>query len=99
MIFRAWFSSAQAPILRRSANIIHRDLLTALTTYSVIVPTTEGSAVAKAVCRALPLCNTVGNHARRLHGGLAKLSVARNLSLDPLTFRMKQFAKAFEFRN
>lgn len=60
-------------------------------------PRAERSAVAKPVRRTLPPCYTVGNHARGLHGGFAKLRVPRDLPLYALTFGVQQFAQALKF--
>ena len=46
---------------------------------------------------ALPLRQVVGDHARRLHCGLAELCVAGEFALNALTFVMHQRAQAFEF--
>src|SRR5207237_7314069 len=56
-------------------------------------------AVAQTVSSALPLRDVVGDHARRLHRGLAELGIAGNLALDALAFGVKQVAQAFEFGN
>ncbi len=96
---RASFSSAHAPTLFRSANTIQSDWLISLITYSVIDDSRDGSAVAKPVRCTLPLGNTVRHHTRRLHSGLAKLGVARDLPLDALTFGVEQFAQGFKFGN
>ena len=57
------------------------------------------SAVAQAVRGAFPLIHVVGDHARRLHGGLAELGIAGNLALDALAFGMQQVAQALELGN
>ena len=62
-------------------------------------PLSKNSAVAQAVGSALPLVDVVGDHARRLHCGLAELGVARDLALDTLAFGMQQVAQALEFRD
>ena len=40
--------------------------------------------------------DVVGDHAGRLHRGLAELGVARDLALDALAFGMEQVAQALE---
>ena len=59
----------------------------------------DGSAVAQAVGGPFPLIDVVGDHARRLHRGLAELGIAGNLALDALAFGMQQVAQAFQFLN
>ena len=56
-------------------------------------------AVAQSVGGALPLRDVVGDHARRLHRGLAELGIAGDLALNALAFGMQQVAQAFEFGN
>jgi hypothetical protein len=56
-------------------------------------------AVAQSVCGALPLRDVVGDHAGRLHRGLAELRIAGNLALNALAFGMQEVAQALEFGN
>jgi hypothetical protein len=74
---RPRFRQRQQRHFFRSANTIQIDLLTSLKTCSVIEgPRSDRSAVAKLVRRTLPLCYTLGEHARRIHGGSTKLGIA-----------------------
>src|SRR4051794_4739215 len=59
----------------------------------------QRSTVAQAVGGALPLRDVVGDHARRLHRGLAELGVAGDLALDALALGMQQVAQALELRD
>jgi len=63
----------------------------------------EGGAISigkisccEAVGGALPLVDVVGDHARRLHRGLAELGVAGDFALDALALGMQQVAQALE---
>jgi len=57
------------------------------------------SAIPQTVGGALPLRDVVGNHAGRLHRGLAELGIAGDLALDALAFGVQQVAQALELRD
>src|SRR5579864_6257022 len=57
------------------------------------------SAVAQSMRGALPLRDVVGDHAGRFHRRLAELGIARDFTLDALTFVMQQVAKALKLGN
>src|SRR5882762_7121429 len=59
----------------------------------------SGSAVAKAVRGAFPLCYIVGDHARGFHRRLAELGIAGDFALHPLALGVQQVAQAFQFGN